>query len=717
MNNTNADSTLDRNVRVLAEGSIQGRLSWSPNGERIAYTRRVRGTHGSLVNDLYVVDVATGDRLRLTRDRRVSSPTFGPDGSRIAFVATDLGTSNIFLRDLETEMEIPLTHFEGDFQITTISWSPRGDLIAASVFDEEGNRRLMIFDALSGAPVVLPTGTDIPQETRDDRGPVWSPDGSAIAYTSLRDGVPNVFVMELDEEAGPSGMAATLPSANASEPSGRSRGNVGRSALHGRNRSRSVNSRPSLSREERITYLYAGATVHDWLPPDSSTANGRLVLVSSETKRRERVYVVNADRRPTVDATLPLEIPRGYGGWTTHRPPHEIPHHIEPDSSLITARSDYSSFSNITHAITLPLPYADPENNDYGFFANTIWMEPLGKHQLFALGGVSVTDFVDKSFLLLSYVNNTLAPSLTLDLYRFPSPSRFYGDALLVENLTGGDLSGTLPLDLSDAPFTTTQIGGRLRYAYAEPYDLSDDVVLESEGEMLALPETGYRADVQLGFAWKRQRPYRYNMLNPLDGMGFRARVTFGTPVLGSNNEFVRPDASAFWISPTVAIGRFFVYGRATAQFGNELAQDYVGLARYDDIDVQVPFLGSLTLDDSERVRGYRSYAVGNRVLFGSLEYRLAPLFDLQTRILGMIDMERLSFSLFSDFGMVWTDSNSDDAIQRAGVGAEASNLVRIGGFEIRHAIGVATPWAELDENLVWDDVDLYYRVQAAVPF
>ncbi|MDX1440707.1 MAG: BamA/TamA family outer membrane protein, partial [Rubricoccaceae bacterium] len=284
-------------------------------------------------------------------------------------------------------------------------------------------------------------------------------------------------------------------------------------------------------------------------------------------------------------------------------------------------------------------------------------------------------------------------------------------------NLTGGDLSATLPLDLSDAPFTTTQIGARLRYAYAEPYDLGDDVVLESEGEMLQLPEEGYRTDVQLGFAWKRQRPYRYNALNPLDGVGIRARVTVGAPVLGSNNEFIRPDLAAYWISPNIGIGRFYAYGRATAQLGEELAQDYVGLSRYDDIDIQVPMFGALTLDDSERVRGYRSYAVGNRALFGTLEYRLAPLFDLQTQILGVVDLDKLSFALFGDFGMVWTGSNTSQAIRRTGVGAEVSNLVDIGGFQIRHAAGVAAPWTELDENLVWDDVDLYYRIQASVPF
>ncbi len=57
------------------------------------------------------------------------------------------------------------------------------------------------------------------------------------------------------------------------------------------------------------------------------------------------------------------------------------------------------------------------------------------------------------------------------------------------------------------------------------------------------------------------------------------------------------------------------------------------------------------------------------------------------------------------------------EAIRRTGVGIEAKNIVAIGGRRILHSLGIAAPWGELDENLVWDDVDLYYRVQAAVPF
>ncbi len=748
MNNPGADST--RNVRVLAEGNLQGPIGWSPDGSHIAYARRIRGDHGSLVNDLYMVNVASGRKTRLTDSRRAFSPSFGPTGRQIAFVGTTGGTSNVFLLDLVTGAEAALTHFEGDVQITSARWSPRGDQVAISIFDADGHRSLMTIDLVLEAATPVPIGNQLSIEANDSRDPVWRPDGEAMAFTSLRDNAPNVFAIELPGEAGPDGIVSGVDWEMDGQTTNGRRQNaegdspesekpdvipqrVGGSAetvIYRPASDSSVVRRPepilseaegsaviTSDREQRITYLFDGATVHDWLPPDSLHPAGRLVIVSSETKRRERVYIVDAARQPTRDASQPLTIPQGYDDWISHRPPNEIPFSIEPDPSLITERHSYNSFRNLTHAVTLPLPYADPANNDYGFFANSIWLEPLNKHQLFVLGGVSVTQFVDRSFLLLSYINNTLSPSLKLDLYRFPSPSSFYGNALLVENLTGGDLSATLPLDLSDKPYTSTLAGARIRYAYAEPYDLASDVDLVAAGGDLPQPEAGYRTDLQLGFAWKHQRPYRYNIIHPLDGTGIRARVTIGAPILGSNNQFVRPDLAAFWVSPQFLIGRFYAYGRATAQFGDLLAQDYIGLARYDDFDIQLPIFGAVSLDDAERVRGYRSYAVGNRVLFGTLEYRLPPVFDLNTKLLGIVDLDRLGFSLFADAGMVWTGSNTEEAIRRTGVGIEAKNVISLGGFQILHSIGIAAPWSALDENLVWDDIDLYYRLQAAVPF
>jgi hypothetical protein len=423
-------------------------------------------------------------------------------------------------------------------------------------------------------------------------------------------------------------------------------------------------------------------------------------------------------------------VPEAYASWTTHAPPRTIPDAIPPDPGLIQARGRYRPLRHLTHAITLPVPYGDPGedgrlftgDDDWGAFASSLWVEPLGRHVLAVLAGVSVTRPVDRSFLLLSYTNRTLRPDLTLDLYRFPSPSSFYGNGVLVEDLTGGDLSATWTLDVIDRPYTFTLAGARVRYAYASPLALNRITDFESAGDSLARPRAGTRFDVQGGLAYKFQRPYRHNVIFPLDGTGARLRVTAGVPGLGAGSTFVRPDLLTYYVSPSVGGPRLFLKGRATAQFGTpQLPQDYVGLSRYDDIDVQLPFVGALTLDDAERVRGYRRYAVGTRVLFGTVELRSPVLFDLNTNLLGIVRLGAVAPALFADGAVVWTGGDFGGGVRRLGVGGEVKNTLSFGGIEILHAVGVGVPAGRVrevfDGTIPRDGLDVYYRIQAAVPF
>ncbi|MEM1044254.1 MAG: M48 family metalloprotease [Bacteroidota bacterium] len=687
------DTTVTRRVRVLAEGSLRAPIAWSRDGARIAYARRVRGRYGSLVNDLYVVDVASGETERLTRDRRASSPTFGPDG-QLAFVGSAGGTANVFLLDLETGTETQQTDFEGDVQLTGLRFNPDGTRLAFARFDAAGERDLAVLDLASGIVTSVSAGGT------DDRVPVWSPDGRQIAFTSLRDNVPNVFVVDVAASRRPQGADSLILSAAPSPSAAGPLPLFHASAL------------PPPS-ERRVTHLFGGATARDWLPPDSLHPSGRIVLVTSESKRRERAFAVDAERTATVEE--PVAAPDAYAAWTAHRPPREIPFRTTADPGLIEARRRYSTWANITHAGSLALPYAEADGSDFGLIGTTIWLEPLGKHLLAGFVAVSIPEFADNTIGVVSYTNNQFRPTLTLNAYRTPSPARWYGGGLLVEDLVGGDLTVTQPLDLTDAPFVRTAASLRLRLASADP--LSDSRFDDIEADGLLQPEAGTRAEVRLGFTARHQRPYRFNDLYPLDGVGLRARVSVGVPVFGSDRTFVQPDLSAFWVSPGLGIGRFYVYGRAQAQFGQRLAQDFVGLSRFDDIDLQLPFVEPVTLSDTERVRGYRRYAVGDRLLFGSLEYRLPPLFNLNTSLLGIVELGRVSPAIFVDAAAVWTGSDVGGAIRRTGVGVEIKNRARLGGFPLTQALGVAQRWRDLGETVEWDAVDLYYRVQAALPF
>lgn len=636
--------------RVVAEGSINIPIAWRPDGEQLAFSRSGRGTHGSIVNDLYMVD-ATGKNLkRLTHSRRASSPTFAPDGQRLAFVGSNRGTANVFALDLASGAETQLTFFEGDVQISSVRWHPSDERLVFARFDADGTRDLVLLDLDTRKLQPLTDGL------QDDHGPVWRSDGRQVAYTSFRDDVPNVFIYDLATRA-----------------------------------------------HERITNLALGATVRAWMPPDSTHAEGRLTVVVNTSKSRDRAYRFDAARR--VQA-VPLAIPEGYAAWAQHRPPQTLPSAIEPNPSLVTQRYAYQPLKNLTPVVRLVLPYYS-NSDDWGLSGFASWLEPLGKHLFAFAGSISIPSFQEESVFQASYVNNTWYPTLQFSGYRFPGASRVYGDELLVENLLGGQLDVWWPLELSGRPYSRSGLSMRLRYVDVDPFD--------TDARDLPVPIQAQEADLQIGWTYARQRPYRYNIIHPLDGFGLRAQVTAATRFLQADTEYLRGDVSSYVIAPGVGRHRLFLYGRAQAQTGTALPQNILGFSRYDDIQVAIPGFLPITLGDAERVRGYRAYALGNRVLFGSAEYRMPFLPSLQTRILGLVSLGHTTVAAFVDAGAVWNDANFGEGVQRVGLGVEVKNVVRLfDTISLLHAVGVAQPATDVGNR---DNYEIYYRVRAAVPF
>ncbi len=96
-----------RIVTVASDGSARHELgpgdqpAWSPDGTRLAYVGTNAGTQW-ISRDLYLVDRAgRGPRLRLTQvgeGEFISSPSWSPDGARLALVELDSG--RIFVGEL-----------------------------------------------------------------------------------------------------------------------------------------------------------------------------------------------------------------------------------------------------------------------------------------------------------------------------------------------------------------------------------------------------------------------------------------------------------------------------------------------------------------------------------------------------------------------------------------------------------------------------------------
>jgi len=653
-------------VTTVAEGAIEPPIAWHPDGTHIAFSRQTRAAHGSIVDDLFVVESDGGDERRLTYGRRTSAPTFGPNGKRLAFVASKNGTVNVHLLDWSTKGTTPVTAYEGNVQITGLQWHPTRDTLALARV-ESGQRTLVLHD------LTADTSTALTDPATDDRQPVWRPDGTQLAYTSLRDGVPNAFVYDVQ------------------------------SGTH-----------------RRATRLVRGATVHDWVPADSAfsradsadTTNDGLeeALVTSTTlsKTSDGAFRIPATHTPR---SVEPSIPDPYAAWTTTQPPRLIPEYLSPDPSLIETRSDYQSLSNITHRVSLGFPYYNWSNEDFGISGITSWTEPLGKHTLNLAGSLSLRNPGDDSEVVATYINRQLYPTVAFTAFSASSSARIYGNDLLVEDRTGGQMTMQWPLDWRVQPYVSTSVSTRLRYADLDPLDRDDFTPALGP---LAPPQAGQQASLRLQFTRRKTPPYRHALVHPLDGWGLRLRATGAAEVLGGDSSFLRGDIAGYRLFPGIGKHRLYVYGRLQAQTGSSFPQDYVGFSRYDEIDIPLPGAVPVSLGDAERVRGYRSYVLGNRLAFGSIEYRMPLVPSLQTQVLGLVGLGHTTLSAFVDGGMVWTDQKVTDGVRRAGAGLELKNALRLLGFRVGHALGVAQPTTAIGTR---EDVQVYYRVQTALPF
>jgi len=186
----------DRSIRRLTfEPGLEQEPTLSPDGNYVAYTTDRAGNL-----DIEILPLGGGNVTRVTdHPADDAQPNWSPDGTRLAFVSARerpggllvtsgfLGQSSAYVNSeggdifLMPALGGPATKLIDD--ATYPSWSPDGSAIAF-LSTRDGNWRIWRVPVTGGQPQQLTLG----DETRFDYQPAWSPDGDWIAYGSLTAG-------------------------------------------------------------------------------------------------------------------------------------------------------------------------------------------------------------------------------------------------------------------------------------------------------------------------------------------------------------------------------------------------------------------------------------------------------------------------------------------------------------------------------------------------